>query len=213
MRLVLAESRTVLVTRPLGLSEELRRELLRKGIHLLIALVPLLAGILGRGATLGLLGAGTVVYTLAETLRIQGHSVFLISRITEKAARTRDNGHFVLGPVTLGLGAMVALLIYPDPAATIAIYALAFGDSAASIIGKFAGMRRIRGTQGKTLEGAFGCFVAVLLVATRFGLNPVAAVSVGLVAAFTELLPLRDLDNLALPLTSGMTVVVALALT
>ncbi len=211
MKLVFAESRTSLVTRPFGLTEELRRELLRKGIHLLIALVPLLAGLLGRGVTLGLLGAGTLVYTVAESMRIEGRNVLFISRITEQAARSRDTGHFVLGPVTLGIGAMVSLLLYPEPAATIAIYALAFGDSAASIIGKFAGTRRIRGTQGKTLEGAFGCFVAVLLVATRFGLNPGAAISVALVAAFTELLPLRDLDNLAMPLTAGLTVVLVLA--
>jgi dolichol kinase len=105
---------------------------------------------------------------------------------------------------------MVALLIYPDPAATIAIYALAFGDSAASLLGKFAGSKRIRGTQGKTLEGAFGCMVAVLIVASHFGLSPAAALAVAAVAAFTELLPLRDLDNLALPLTAGLTVVLTL---
>lgn len=210
MKLVLTESKTLLLTRPFGLTEELQRELLRKGIHLLIALVPVLAQLAGRGVTLGLLASGTIVYTIAEGLRIQGRSVFLISRITEQAARSRDNGHFVLGPVTLGLGAMVALLLYPDPAATIAIYALAFGDSAASLLGKFAGTKRIRGTQGKTIEGGFGCFVAVLVVANHFGLSPASALAVATVAAFTELLPLRDLDNLALPLTAGLTVVLTL---
>ena len=210
MKLVLTESKTLLLTRPFGLTEELQRELLRKGIHLLIALVPVLAQLVGRGVTLGLLASGTIVYTIAEGLRIRGRSVFLISKITEQAARSRDNGHFVLGPVTLGLGAMVDLVMYPDPADSVAIYALAFGDSAASLLGKFAGTKRILGTQGKTLEGAFGCFVAVLMVASHVGLYPTAALAVATVAAFTELLPLRDLDNLALPLTAGLTVVLTL---
>ncbi len=215
MNLMLTESKTIpytsiLVTHPTRISEELRRELLRKSIHLLIGFVPVMAFLLGRGVTLGILGAGTVFYTVAESLRLSGRPVPLISRVTEQASRSRDAGKFVLGPITLGLGAMLALLIYPDPAASIAIYALAFGDAAASVIGKFAGMRRIPGTRGKTVEGGFGCFVAVLLVAIHYGIPPLVAVPVALLGAVTELLPLRDMDNLALPLITGLSVVAAL---
>jgi len=83
-----------------------------------------------------------MIYTYAETLRMQGVSVGLISRITEAASRRRDKGSFSYGPVTLGLGAMLALMLYPEPAAAIAIYALAFGDGFSSLFGKIFGRGR-----------------------------------------------------------------------
>jgi len=110
-------------------------EIVRKALHLLIAFVPLLAGIDVR-ATMTLLAAGTLFYVFAERLRIEGQPVLLISDLTIIASRERDKGRFVLGPVTLGVGAMLSLLLYPSTAAAIAIYALAFGDGFASLAGK-----------------------------------------------------------------------------
>ena len=66
----------------------------------------------------------------------------VVSGLTVAAARPGDAG-FVLGPATLGLGAMLALLLYPLPASAIAIYALAFGDAAASVVGMACAGRRM----------------------------------------------------------------------
>jgi phytol kinase len=95
---------------------ELQTELLRKSIHFFIAMVPPLAT-LSLPVTMALLGAGILVYSTAEALRLQGRTVPFISGITRMASRDRDRGRFVLGPVTLGLGAMLALMLYPEPAA------------------------------------------------------------------------------------------------
>lgn len=181
---------------------EMRTELFRKSIHILVAAVPFLA-MISVIATMILLAAGTLFYTVAEYLRSKGHQIFLISRITVLASRHRDRGRFVLGPITLGIGAMLALMLYPEPAATIAILALAFGDSISSLVGKFYGNLKIPLTGGKTYAGSLACFVVVMFVAFRITGNMFLAIPIAFVATALEALPTRDLDNILMPVGTG----------
>jgi phytol kinase len=189
--------------RSFTLSEPLRAELVRKALHLLIALVPLMAAV-DLGATVALLGSGTLFYVFAEKLRLQGHQVFLVTDLTVIASRDRDHGRLVLGPVTLGVGAMLCLLLYPSTAAAVAIYALAFGDGFASLAGKLVGGPVLPLTRTKTLAGSLACFLAVFLAAWRLSGNLTAALAIGVGATALELLPVRDFDNLILPVGTGL---------
>jgi dolichol kinase len=185
---------------------ELSTEVVRKSIHLLVGLVPLLAA-WNRLATMFLLAAGTLFYTYSEYLRRQGYRIPLVSGLTALAARKRDAGHFVLGPVTLGLGALMALTFYPDPAATIAIYALAFGDGLSSLVGRLFGSIRLPFTGGKSLEGSLTCFLAVLTAAYSVTADLPRSALIALVATVTEALPAKDFDNILLPMITGLTAV------
>jgi len=189
-----------------SVTQEIRTELIRKIIHLSIALTPLVAALLGTPITLAALALGTLTYTVAETQRRNGHAVPIISRLTILSSRGRDRDHFVLGPITLGIGAMLALLLYPNPAATIAIYALAFGDGLASFAGKLYGRIRIPGTGGKTLEGSLTCAAAV--AASTYLVYPDSRVVLvtTLGATILEALPTGDADNLILPVGVGLIV-------
>ncbi|MDR0451267.1 MAG: phosphatidate cytidylyltransferase [Treponema sp.] len=188
---------------------DIKTEILRKSIHFLIALSPLMAA-LNRPLTVLILAAGTLGYAWMENLRLAGIQVPFVSALTSMASRARDGNRFVLGPVTLGLGALLALLLYPSPAASIAIYALAFGDGFASLVGKLFGRIRPPVLCGKSVEGSLACFTAVLLSALRVSGDFRVALTAALTAALTEALPLEDFDNLALPLTVGMAVSLAL---
>jgi len=176
----------------------IEKEFVRKSIHLLIASIPVLASI-NISITIGLLTAGTLIYSYAETLRCRGSNVFIISSITVMAARERDNNKFVLGPVTLGLGALLTLLLYPNPAATIGIYALAFGDGLSSVFGKLFGRVKLPGLGGKTLAGSLTCFLAVFL--TTFAVSGYyrESILIALAATVIEAVPLKDFDNLLIP--------------
>jgi dolichol kinase len=187
---------------------ELKTELIRKGIHFLIALSPGMAAI-NRPFTVLFLMAGTLFYACTEWLRLSGITVPFISSVTHMAARSRDRDRFVLGPVTLGLGALLALLLYPSPAASIAIYALAFGDGFASLVGKFFGRLRPSILLGKSVEGSAACFAAVFIAAYRVSSNFRIAVFAAIAATLTEALPLEDYDNLTLPLAAGLAVQLA----
>jgi dolichol kinase len=184
---------------------ELKTEIIRKSIHFFIAISPSMAAV-NRPLTVIVLMAGTLAYTWMESLRFSGVKVPLVSALTSMASRSRDMGHFVMGPVTLGLGALLALLLYPSPAASIAIYALAFGDGFASLIGKFFGRLRPAFLGGKSIEGSLACFTAVFIAAWRVsGSLPIAAVA-AFTAMVVEALPLEDYDNIALPVTVGLVV-------
>jgi dolichol kinase len=188
---------------------DIKTEIIRKSIHFSIALSPLMAGV-NRTATVLILAAGTLGYAWMESLRLAGVRVPLVSSVTGMASRSRDRGRFVMGPVTLGLGALLSLLLYPSPAASIAIYALAFGDGFAGLVGRLFGRIRPPVLCGKSVEGSLACFAAVLISALEVSRD----FRIALVAAFTatlvEALPLEDYDNLALPVTVGMAVSLAL---
>jgi dolichol kinase len=184
---------------------EVKTEIIRKAIHFLIALSPTLAAI-NRPLTMVLLMAGTLFYAWVEYLRLSGVKVPLISSITNMASRRRDKGRFVLGPVTLGLGALLSLLLYPSPAATIAIYALAFGDGVASLVGKLFGRYRPAFLCGKSLEGSLACFMAVFFAAYHVSWDYKIALCAAVSATLAEALPIRDYDNLIIPLVVGFTV-------
>jgi phytol kinase len=182
--------------------KQIKGELVRKLLHFLIALVPFIVTI-SKDFTLMLLTTGTLFYIIVEKMRLQGITVFFISNITVVASRDRDVGKFVLGPITLALGAMLALLIYPEPAARIAIYALAFGDGFASLIGKIVRGVKIPFTRGKTLAGSSACFISVFLITWRILGSFWKAFCVALFAAVLEALPTGDFDNLIIPVGVG----------
>jgi dolichol kinase len=185
-----------------SVSEEIRTEILRKSIHLLIAFVPAIAS-MNLGLAVGLLSGGVLFYAFCERLRIEGYKVPVVSRVTALAARRRDGDGYVLGPITLGLGALLSLLLYPNLAATLAIYALAFGDGLSSLIGKTFGSLRIPFTGGKSLEGSLTCLVAVFVASYLLTGDLPRSFVVGLAATLIEAAPTKDLDNIILPVSVG----------
>ncbi|OQY36744.1 MAG: hypothetical protein B6229_09470 [Spirochaetaceae bacterium 4572_7] len=107
-----------------------------------------------------------------------------MATVSEVASRDRDNG-MTLGPVTLGLG----------------IYALAFGDGLSSLTGKLWGRRKIPFSGGKSFIGSFTCFV--MIFSTSFGVtgnfNKSLFAAIG--GTIVELIPIKDIDNILIPLT------------
>jgi len=184
---------------------ETRTEAVRKSIHFLIALSPGMAAINYPLTVLALM-AGVLGYTGMETLRLSGVKIPVVSTITAMASRPRDMGVFVLGPVTLGLGALLTLLLFPSPAACIGIYALAFGDGFAGLIGKLFGKIRPAFLFGKSLEGSAACFAATFVFAYLVSHNYAVSVAAAITAMAVEALPLEDYDNIFLPLIVGVVV-------
>jgi len=178
-------------------------EIVRKSLHLLIALVPSLAAV-NLPATIAILVFGTLFYAFAESSRLQGTPIPVVSALTLIASREKDRGGFVLGPVTLGIGALLSLLLYPLPAASLAIYALAFGDSFASLVGTMMRGPRIPLTRGKTLAGSLACFLAVFIVTLSVTSRPADSLVLASAAALLEVIPAGNFDNILLPFGVGL---------
>ena len=181
----------------------MQQEACRKIIHSLIVFVPLIARY-SYSLAYFLLTAGIIIYSWSEFQRLTGHYVPVFSEIKAKAFRSQDMIHFAKAPVTLALGAMGALALYPMPAAAVAIYSLAFGDTAACLVGKSFGKTMIPYTN-KTWAGSAACFATVFALAFHAtGCSFTKTTAVALAATLTELLPIKDYDNLLIPLVTGL---------
>ena len=178
------------------------KELFRKSIHICSSFVPLFLK-LAYWPVIGLLVFALGVYIISEILRSKDINIPVISKVTEIAARKRDENHFVMGPVTLVCGILLAALLLPLDCARVGIFALAFGDGLASLVGKLVGKITIPGAHGKTAAGSLTCFFAVFVSTFCCCGNCFVALIVALCAMFIEVLPLADFDNLIIPPAIG----------
>lgn len=183
-------------------ANSIAKEVFRKSIHICSSFVPLLLKF-WYWPVIGLLIFAVFFYSLCEVLRLNGHPVPVVSKITETAARKRDENKFVLGPITLVLGILIAALILPLPSATVGIFALAFGDGTASLGGKLFGRVQIPGCHGKTVAGSLTCFLAVFVSCFCYSSNCLVSLIIATCAMFLEMLPLNDFDNLIIPAAIG----------
>lgn len=180
----------------------LLKELFRKTIHICSSFVPLFLK-LAYWPVIILLFLVVTGYSVCEMLRMKGYSIPFVSKITEVAARKRDENKFVLGPVTLVIGILLAALILPLESARVGIFALAFGDGLASLTGKMIGKITIPGAKGKTVAGSLACFLAVYISTFCCCKNCFVSLIVAVCAMFIEVLPLSDFDNVLIPVSIG----------
>lgn len=183
-------------------ANELVTELLRKSIHIAASCIIIPATYWYYPTLVGIVCL-TGMYCISELLRKHNIEVGIIGQITRHAARKRDRNRFVLGPVTLAAGIFFALLLFPFHSAKIAILALAFGDGLASLVGKRFGKRKLHIAKDKTIAGSAACFTAVLITAYTVSLSAWRSITIAAAAAFIEMLPLKDYDNVLIPLVIG----------
>ena len=184
-------------------ADELRIELTRKSLHLLILFcIPLLD--ISPMLPVFALIAGMLLYSISEILRHRGFDVPIISSITERAARRRDSNHFVWGPITLALGALFSLLIFDPIQAKVAILALGLGDSFSSLVGKSFGRIPMPFSGGKSVEGSVLCFAIVLLAVYLLTGRFMPSMIIALATTFAEFWPTKDWDNILIPLAAGI---------
>ncbi|MEZ4388726.1 MAG: hypothetical protein R3D98_14380 [Candidatus Krumholzibacteriia bacterium] len=102
----------------------------------------------------------------------------------------------------LAVGYLLATSLFPPPAAAAGILALALGDPAAAVVGRWYGARRA--LAGKTWPGSLACFLAsfvAILLIPGLGLMPALAG-----AAMAALVERRagPLDNVLVPVAVAM---------
>lgn len=176
----------------------LKKEFFRKTIHMCTGFIPLFLH-LNKTVTLILLCCALLCYSISEILRLHGIEIPLVSHITQAASRQRDNNGFVMGPVTLVLGIVLTTVLFDEQSGRVGIFALAFGDGLASLGGKTFGKVRVPFTNGKTAAGSLTCFSAIFVCSFAVTNNTAMALILAAAGTLIEGLPLKDYDNLFLP--------------
>lgn len=194
-------------------------EVHRKAIHLFGLVIPL--GYLffpNEGQAKAILAGAMIygvfvdIYRLNEP-RLRSFINSVIGAVMRPHERTG-----LLGSTCLMIASMMTVLIFPKPVAVAALMLLVAGDTAAALVGKRFGRVKVFG--GKTLEGTVAFLVVggalaqgVAAVAARIGqgdgLSPQAAAIGALVGALVEAVPFPIDDNFAIPIISGVAMVLA----
>ena len=177
------------------------QEFRRKGIHASSLFVPLLAGI-NYILTLELLAATTIVYLASEWSRLNGIRFPVLSSVTRLCVRASERRRFAFAPVTLALGVVFSLVLFPTLIASVSIAILACADSMATIAGKFYGKIRIPYNHKKSLEGSIAFFITAFICAVIY-VPLKTALIVSLVSCIIESLPV-EFDNISIPLGTGL---------
>lgn len=175
----------------------------RKSIHISFACIPFFV-YFDKFSTLAVLIFVAAVYSLLESLRVKGQGPEFFSSFIRHSARKNETRRFIFGPVTLLSGIILSLLLFSNRIACVVIFAVTFGDGFASLVGKFIGKTRPLFLRGKSLEGCLACFSAVFLSSLPFFGNQFFALLIGFTATGIEALPLKDFDNLLIPILSGV---------
>ncbi|MBO1223254.1 MAG: HAD-IB family phosphatase [Candidatus Scalindua sediminis] len=177
-----------------------RQEFRRKGIHFGAVLVPFFAGV-NFTLTLDLMIIITVLFMFSELLRLNGISLPIMNLITRLCIRTGEQRRFTLAPVTLSLGIILSLLLFPKLIACVVIIIVALSDSIATVTGRFYGRIRIPYNHGKTVEGSMAFFVSAFMCSIFFVPLGIALI-VSFVSCIIESLPFK-IDNISVPLGTG----------
>lgn len=184
-------------------------QLRRRAFHILVAAaLPVASLFLPRWVVVALAGAALAVSASVETARLlfPGLNRWTLERagfLFKERERRR-----VTAAMWLALATLLAFLVFPEPVAAVALLIVAFGDPAASVVGRRWGRLRFG---AKSVEGTAAFFAAALAIAVvgwAGGLYaPLwAGVLAAAVAAVVEalsgpVLPLED--NLTVPLLAG----------
>jgi len=209
---VLKKNRISLVKLELFANSRLPTNLmLRKTIHISGFLIPLFyVQVLGNFLVFIMLASVSIIYLTSEVIRKYGMNFPLFSSVTRKAANSVfEINHFVTAPIAFTFGIILSLLFFPPLIAYTSIAVLTLGDGFASIFGRIIGKTPIYFNRKKTLEGTICGFICAFIGSILF-VNPLkalVAVSAGMLA---ESLPLPIDDNLAIPLCSGIVLIVFL---
>ena len=177
------------------------QEFRRKGIHACSLFVPMLAGV-NYLLTLKILILITILYLASEWARLNGIRFPILSSITRLCVRSSERRRLAYAPVTLALGVVLSLVLFPALVACVTIAILACADSMATIVGKFYGKIRIPYNHKKSLEGSVAFYITAFMCAVIY-VPLKTALIVSLVSCIIESLPI-EFDNITIPLGTGL---------
>jgi len=179
-----------------------KRELFRKGIHVLGAVFPFLARF-HAPLSISILAGAVLLYSISEVFRYMGMSFSPIALITRRAQRLDEKRGIIVGPILLGVGILLAISVFDYSMYLPAVLIVSISDCLSAIIGILFGKIYIFRSRKRTLEGSFAFFASSCII-LFLTVGPVLAVPAALLATFLELIPVYNLDNLLVPFGTAL---------
>jgi diacylglycerol kinase (CTP) len=165
-------------------------------------IIPVLYLFLDRKMAVPILAGVCAVFGLFEFLRIKAiMRVPLVEKHTKEHERAKPLGSFYYV-----LSAMIVIGLFEKHVAVASLFTLSVADPLSSLVGKGIGRLHLL---GKTLEGTATFFLCSLLIFLLFSFNVPTSLIAAAVAALTELLSGRHIDdNLSIPIMTALALTV-----
>jgi len=181
------------------------REISRKTIHIFNILIPLFHIYIFKNKMdmIMFLSAMLIFCFFIEILRNKNSFILkFFERYLSFMMRSFEKQGSLTGSTWVFAGALITIILVPQPFSLLALFFLAFGDSIAALVGMKFPLIKIG---SKTLSGSLACFIMCLSVGLI--LNFEVNLKIILIGAFTatiaELIPIKINDNFLIPVLSG----------
>ena len=181
------------------------REIFRKVIHIFNIIIPLFHIYILKDKIdmIIFLSAMVIFCFFIEIFRSQSS---FISKFFEKylffMMRSFEKQGSLTGSTWVFVGALITIILVPQPFSLLALFFLAFGDTLAALVGMRFPFIKIG---NKTLSGSLACFIMCLYVGLIFDFE--ISSEIILIGAFTativELISIKINDNILIPVFSG----------
>ena len=181
------------------------REISRKAIHIFNIIIPLFHIYILKDKIdmIIFLSAMIIFCFFIEIFRRQNS---FISKFFEKylffMMRSFEKQGSLTGSTWVFVGALITIILVPQPFSLLALFFLAFGDTLAALVGmKFPFIN----IGNKTLSGSLACFIMCLLVGLILDFE--ISIEIIFIGAFSatiaELISTKINDNILIPVLSG----------
>ena len=181
------------------------REISRKAIHIFSIIIPLFHIYFFKNKIdmIIFLSAIIIFCFFIEIFRNQNS---FISKIFEKylsfMMRSFEKKGSLTGSTWVFVGALITIILVPQPFSLLALFFLAFGDTLAALVGMKFPLIKIG---SKTLSGSIACFIMCLFVGLILDFE--ISIEIILIGAFSativELISIKINDNILIPVLSG----------
>ncbi len=200
----------------LALKGIISSQLSRKIIHIGTGPIFVLCWLLFPNVPAARYVAAVVPFLITIQFFLIGIGVIKDEAAVEAMSRSGDPREILKGPLIYGIMFVVLTILFwvDHPAGIIALMALCGGDGLADVVGRRVKSSPIPWSRSKTIAGTIAMFVGsfVLTVFIFFVFSQrvfvfnweTALIRIGilsLVAAFVETIPLKDFDNLSVPIS------------
>ena len=181
------------------------REISRKAIHIFNIIIPLFHIYIFKNKIdmIIFLSAMVIFCFFIEIFRNQNSFISkFFAKYLSFMMRSFEKRGSLTGSTWVFVGALITIILVPQPFSLLALFFLAFGDTMAALVGmKFPFIN----IGNKTLSGSLACFTMCLFVG--FAINFEISLEIILIGAFTatiaELASIKINDNISIPVLSG----------
>ena len=181
------------------------REISRKAIHIFNIIIPLFHIYIFKNKIdmITFLSAMVIFCFFIEIFRFQNSFISKIFiRYLSFMMRNFEKQGSLTGSTWVFVGALITIILVPQPFSVLALFFLAFGDTLAALVGMNFPFIKVG---NKTLSGSLACFIMCLFVGLilNFEINSEIILVGAFTATIVELISIKINDNISIPVLSG----------